>query len=126
MSTPEERIAALEAWRTGTVDPGLTQAGTALTNQAKRITALETSMTAAGPRLTALETEYADAVTRYQRAQRLLQRLIVILRQVIASTASQRASWIAKLSPDDQVRAAKEWEAVTGGGRVSEDDPDGS
>lgn len=123
MSTPEERIAALEAWRASAVDPGLQQAKTALTNQATRITALETSVTNAGPRLSALESQYADAVTRYQRAQRLLQRLIVILRQVIASTASQRANWIAKLSPEDRAQAAKDWEAVTGGGRVSEDEP---
>lgn len=123
MSTPEERIAALEAWKASTVDPGLQQAKTALTNQAGRISTLETNVTAAGPRISALETNYADAVTRYQKAQRLLQRLIVILRQVIASTASQRANWIAKMPPEEQEKAAREWEAVTGGGRVSGDDP---
>ena len=113
MTTPiEDRIAALELWKSGTVEPALSQLQTALTNQAKRITALETALTAAGPRLTVLETNYTDAVKRFQKAERLVARLRVILRIIWKSTSGVRDEYLSRLPEDERSQSALDLEAV--------------
>lgn len=114
MSTPiEDRVATLEA---------LTQQQTtALTNQAKRIATLENALTTAGPRITALESQYADAVVRYQKADRLMLRLILIIRTMVEALAPQIAKYFDRFPEDERVERATEWEKVTSGGRF---DPD--
>lgn len=99
MATPiEDRVAALETWRVQTVDPALAQARTALTNQATRITALEA--------------QYADAVKRFQKAERLVARLRVILGIIWKSTASDRADFLSRLDPDLRAQFAVDLEEV--------------
>lgn len=126
MTTPiEDRLAALEAWRTGTVDPALAQARQALTAQATRITTLETNLSAAGPRLAALETQYADAVKRFQRAERLVSRLRVILRILWDSTATDRATYLSRLPEDRRAQAALDLEEINGLEHIERrEDPD--
>lgn len=114
MATPiEDRVAALEQ--------NQTTMATALTNQAKRITTLETALSNAGPRLTALESQYADAVTRYQKADRLMNRLLIIIKMVVDSTAKARVEYLARLPEEDRIAAATQWEKVTSGGRFNPD-----
>lgn len=112
MTTPiEDRLAALEAWR-ATVDPALTQIQQAIVNLRSRVTALETSVTAAGPRLTTLEANYADAVKRFQKAERMTGRLRVILRILWMSTAGNRAGYLSSLDPAQREQAAIDLESV--------------
>lgn len=112
MTTPiEDRVAALEAL-TAQQGQALTQAKAALTNQAQRVTALETALTAAGPRLTALEANYADAVKRFMKAERMTSRLRVILRTLWLSTSGPRAEYLSKLDPDARKQAAHDLEGV--------------
>lgn len=113
MSTPiEDRVAALELWRTGTVDPALSQIQQALTNQSKRITALENAVTGAGTRFTDLDAKYADAVQRFQKAERMVGRLRAILRILWLSTAGDRAGYLAKMDPADREQAARDLEEI--------------
>lgn len=111
MATPiEDRVAALEA---------------ALTNQAKKITALETGLTAAGPRLTTLEANYADAVKRFQKAERMTGRLRVILRILWMSTSGNRAGYLQSLDPEERKKAAIDLEQVDAIEKIDRrEDPD--
>jgi len=125
MTTPiEDRVAALEQWRVA-IDASLLQAQTALTNQAKRITALEASLTTAGPRLTALETNYLDAVRRFQKAERLVARLRVILRILWLSTSKSRGDYLSRLPDNLRGQAARDIEEIDGLENIDRrEDPD--
>lgn len=113
MTTPiEDRVTALETWRTGTVDPALAQAQTALTALRSRVTALESGVAAAGPRIAALEANYADAVKRFQKAERLVARLRVILRMLWLSTAGDRAGYLQRMDPGARQQAAVDLEEI--------------
>jgi hypothetical protein len=125
MTTPlEDRVSALEAWK-ATVDPQLVQANSTITNLRNRVTTLETQLTAAGPRLTALETNYADAVKRFQKAERLVARLRVILGIIWKSTSSSRADYLAHLDPEARAQAAKDLEEIDNMEHINRrEDPD--
>jgi hypothetical protein len=91
MTTPiEDRVAALELWKTGTVDPALVQAQQAITNLRNRVTTLEA--------------EYADAVARFQKADDLAHRLVRLLHLIRSSTGSLTDNDLARL-PEDERRA---------------------
>lgn len=112
MSTPiEDRIAALEAWR-ATVDPTISQAQQAIVNLRARTLAVEQAITAAGPRFDGLDAKYADAVKRFQKAERLVARLRVILRILWLSTAGNRAGYLSKMDPDARRLAAIDLEEI--------------
>lgn len=98
MSTPEERLSALETWRTGTVDPGLVQARTALTNQAQRLGTLETAGASLDARLTKLVT--------------VLKRVGPAVRDILSLVSTQAANRDAILPEDERVERARRREDV--------------
>lgn len=107
MSTPiEDRVTALE---------------TLTAQQTELIGQLASAGKTMAQRLTALESQYADAVVRYQKADRLMNRLITIIRTMTLAVAPQMARYFDRLPEDDRIVASKQWEKVTSGGRF---DPD--
>ena len=101
MSTPiEDRVAALETWRTGTVDPALAQAQTAIQNLRSRVQTLEA--------------EYADAVVRFQKADDLAKRLVRLIRTMRRTTGSLTDNDLARLPEEDRVAYAHAREADDG------------
>lgn len=112
MSTPvEERLALLESNQTAMA--------TALTSQQNRIGSLETALSLVDRevrtqalRITALEKAYADAVKRFQKAERMTGRLRAILRILWMSTAGDRAGMLAKMDPEARKLAAVELEEI--------------
>lgn len=106
MSTPiEDRVAALELWRTGTADPDLAQ----LVSQASASRAVLQDLT---DKVTKLEAEYADATKRYQVALASFQRLRVILSELWSMTAGGRDGYLASLPPEKRMQRARELESI--------------
>lgn len=101
MSTPEDRIAALETWKTTTVDPALGQVQTALTNQARRITTLET----AGAKMDA----------RLTKVVNLLKRIGPAVKNALGAITTDLANKESRLPEDDRVLLAKQREEVLNG-----------
>lgn len=98
--TVEERLAALETWRSGTVDPSLGQAGQALQNQNRRITTLED----AGAKLDA----------RLTRVVNLLKRVGPAIKDVLGILSTEAARQDARLPRDERRRRALTREEVLG------------
>lgn len=115
MTTPiEDRVATLEAWRDSNVDPALAQAQQAIVNLRQRVNTLETAATAFQLRLATLDTNYQDAVVRFQKAERLVARLRVIIGVIWKSTSTDRATYLSRLPQEERALAARDLEAING------------